>query len=124
MAKKITIDFDNDIVLIDMENQEGVMISNVDKLKVVNALGEMDGETYMTLCKSPIIGIDFEKNLVKTYKAVSYDAASGSIYQENLLKEMQCFKNPGLSEHYKDILDAMQYEVFSITENDINNILP
>lgn len=110
MSKKIVIDFDNNMVFFDVPSQKGTEYNNeLDKLKIINSIGNLDAETYMRLCKSGIFGFDFEKDLISVYQSITYDKSSGSLYPVALLKEKASVSFPGLRQRYDFIVEAMGY---------------
>lgn len=118
MSKKIILDFDNDFVIFDIPSQKGTEYNDkLDKLKIINAIGNLDAEIYMSLCKSGIIGFDFENKIISVYQPITYDRKSGCLYPESLLKERNSVLFAYLDQKYNDIVDAMGYHEESIQDD-------
>lgn len=118
MSKKIVIDFDNNMVFFDIPSQKGTEYNNeLDKLKIINSIGDLDAEIYMKLCKSGIFGFDFEKEQIIIYQSIMYDKSSGSLYPVSLLKEKASVSFPGLQQRYDFIVAAMGYHEENLQED-------
>lgn len=108
--KKIIIDFDNNIVFFNIPSQQGTEYNDkLDKLKIINSIGDIAAPDYMMLCKSTIIGFDFEKEAISIYQPMSYDISTGELYPTHLLKECEKIRHSKLKDKYYDLISAMGY---------------
>lgn len=102
MKKTVVVDFDNELAIFDLPEIEGlVLCPDIDKLEIINSFGPINVDDYMDLCKSSIIGIDFQTNRITIYKATSY--TKNSTYNVALLQEKRSFLCKELNKHYKEL---------------------
>lgn len=109
MSKRVIIDFDNEIAIYDLPEMKGqVLLSDPDRIEIINSLGALRENDYMDLCKCSIFGLDFEHSKITIYKATTYPAHLTNI---SLLQEKRSFIFDGLEKHYEEFLAISLKEV-------------
>lgn len=117
--KEIIIDYENSMLITKTQFQQGseCLTDNIDKLRHISELGDIPAEMYMSLCKSAIIGFDFENDTVRIYKSICYDNRNGALYPEYLLQVKTIYSLPGFADKYTDFIGALGFdEVYLSTE--------
>lgn len=121
--KEIIVDFENEVVIFNLESQQGEEFNNnLNQLKTINLLKDIEDSVYLSLCKSSIIGFDFENNVIKTYKPIIYDKSLGTLYPSGKLQEKNIHKYQELNILFKQIYESLGYEEVNLTE-EVSNII-
>lgn len=121
--KEIIVDFENEVVFFKLESQQGTEFNfGLNQLQTMNTLSKLEDSVYISLCKSSIIGFDFENNLLKTYKPISFDISSGALYPSHKLQQKNEYIYPNLKNMYEEIYTSLGYEIINIS-SDIEEIL-
>ena len=121
--KEIIVDFENEVVIFNLESQQGEEFNNnLNQLKTINLLKNIEDSVYLSLCKSSIIGFDFENNVIKTYKPIIYDKSLGTLYPSGKLQEKNIHKYQELNILFKQIYESLGYEEVNLTE-EVSNII-
>lgn len=106
MNKKVILDFDNELALLDLPEINGrILCEGIDRLEIINSLGPLNEDDYMDLCKCSIFGIDFQNNTITIYKATSL--SQDTVYNEALLQEKRSFACKDLQNHYYALLTVL-----------------
>lgn len=106
MKDCVIIDFDNEYVIMELPEIKGTkLLTGIDRMELINALGPLSHDDYMKLCQCSICSVNFIKNRIATYKAISY--TKNTVYNESLLQEKSSFTCEELAKHYTQFMSIL-----------------